>query len=172
MAAAPRKKKVTACGACLGPVVITFMVVVSALSWLHTKRMSKDADRRVRELETLVTPELRAMTVLTREAACLMAEQRLYTRGPFVSFEVDCDDARLELKPGGAARLGPVYSLDTPAEAPAEITLCFAPTDEGWQIVGPAWRLSDCAFQIVPEGTLEQQRASAGSWRPTNWSFL
>lgn len=142
----------------LGLLFCLLIVAGAAGVWaIHSTYQHRD--QRIVELEG----ELRGLLFadpLEVDTACAILEHHLLTRSIDRALTVDCKAAKLEHTGRDVVRLaGTLYahSLDNAMFGGGYGTPhCLALSEDGWAVVGQAWRMDECAFDAQGDGSPEQ----------------
>ena len=125
----------------------------------------QNRERRIVELEQDL-PALLFADPLDADQACAILELYLLSRPIDQALAVDCRAAKLDATGHGVVRLvGTIYasSVDNALLGGGFGTPhCLALSEDGWAVVGQAWRMDECVFDAEGGSSADAIAAAAG----------
>ncbi len=132
--------------------IFALLVFAGAAGVYVVVRTQQRRDERIVELEAQL-PGLQREPTIDGEQACKILEHHLLTRPIDRALSVDCRAAKAEPTGAGVIRLaGTVYGRDVDNAifgGGFGTSHCLARSELGWEVVGQAWRLDECAFDAA-----------------------
>ena len=145
--------------------LFTLLVAASVAGAWAIRHAHQRRDQRIATLEATL-PAPRMADPLDADQACAILEYQLLTRPIDRALSVDCKAAKLDLTGRGVVRLaGTIYasSVDNALLGGGFGTPhCLALSEDGWAVVGQAWRMDECVFDAEGGSSADAIAAAAG----------